>query len=136
MIRPKALFAMYKNGNRMSLLGNLVPDATTVGYINPIAFNGSIISDQYRRSVGFTFKKRDGKVVSIDMNYYPGCEIRAVDKFIDNSIDDFDLSTLWRNSRSYFNEPFGTRPGEKIDDGQIVDNCLYLLDPYTGEWCK
>jgi len=55
---------------------------------------------------------------------------------IDKSVDDFDLSALWRNSRSYFNEPFGTRPGEKKDDGQIVDNCLYLLDPYTGEWCR
>ena len=139
MSRPKALFGMYKKDNFITLLGNLVPDTTTVGYINPIAFDNSIISDQYRRSVVFTFIKRDRKVVSIDMNYYPGCEIRTVDKSIesvDKSVDDFDLSALWRNSRSYFNEPFGTRPGEKKDDGQIVDNCLYLLDPYTGEWCR
>lgn len=131
---PKALFGMYKDDIFKSLLGNLAPD-TTVGYINPIAFDNSIISDQYRRSVVFTFIKNDGKVVSIDMNYYPGCEIRAVDNStVDNS--NFDLLTLWHNARSYYNEPFGTRPGEKKDDGQIVDNCLYLLDPYTGEWCK
>ena len=140
MSRPKALFALYKDGEFATLLGNLVPDATTVGYINPIAFDGSTISDQYRRSVVFTFINRDGKDVSIDMNYYPGCEIRTVDKSIDKSnksidkSDDFDLSALWRNSRSYFNEPMGTRPGETKDDGNIVDNCLYLLDPYTGEW--
>ena len=135
--KDKALFAMYKDGNFLSLLGNLMPDATKVGYINPIAFDNSTISDQYRRSVVFTFINRDGKLVSIDMNYYPGCEIRVVDKSFNESIDkSIDLSAFWRNSRSYFNEPFGTRPGEKRDDGQIVDNCLYLLDPYTGEWCK
>ena len=133
MSRPKALFALYKDGEFATLLGNLVPDATTVGYINPIAFDGSTISDQYRRSVVFTFINRDGKDVSIDMNYYPGCEIRAVDKAVDK-YKSSDLSPLWRNSRSYFNEPFGTRPGETKDDGQIVDNCLYLLDAYTGEW--
>lgn len=136
MSRPKALFAVYKDGEFVTLLGNLVQDATTVGYINPIAFDGSTISDQYRRSVVFTFI-RDGKCASIDLDYYPGCEIRTVDKSIDKSIDksdDFDLSSLWRNSRSYFNEPMGTRPGETKDDGNIVDNCLYLLDPYTGEW--
>lgn len=132
MSRPKALFAVYKDGEFVTLLGNLVQDATTVGYINPIAFDGSTISDQYRRSVVFTFI-RDGKCASIDLDYYPGCEIRTVDKSIDKS-DDFDLSSLWRNSRSYFNEPMGTRPGETKDDGNIVDNCLYLLDPYTGEW--
>ena len=136
MSRPKVLFAVYKDGEFVTLLGNLVQDATTVGYINPIAFDGSTISDQYRRSVVFTFI-RDGKCASIDLDYYPGCEIRTVDKSIDKSIDksdDFDLSSLWRNSRSYFNEPMGTRPGETKDDGNIVDNCLYLLDPYTGEW--
>lgn len=140
MSRSKVLFAVYKDGEFVTLLGNLVQDATTVGYINPIAFDGSTISDQYRRSVVFTFI-RDGKCASIDLDYYPGCEIRTVDKSIDKSIDktidksdDFDLSSLWRNSRSYFNEPMGTRPGETKDDGNIVDNCLYLLDPYTGEW--
>ena len=149
MSRPKALFAVYKDGEFVTLLGNLVQDATTVGYVNPIAFDGSTISDQYRRSVVFTFI-RDGKCASIDLDYYPGCEIRTVDESINsidksiNSIDksdksidksdDFDLSALWRNSRSYFNEPMGTRPGETKDDGNIVDNCLYLLDPYTGEW--
>ena len=141
MSRPKALFAVYKDGEFVTLLGNLVQDATTVGYVNPIAFDGSTISDQYRRSVVFTFI-RDGKCASIDLDYYPGCEIRTVDKSIDKSnksidkSDDFDLSALWRNSRSYFNEPMGTRPGETKDDGNIVDNCLYLLDPYTGEWCR
>ena len=143
MSRPKALFALYKDGEFVTLLGNLVQDATTVGYVNPIAFDGSTISDQYRRSVVFTFI-RDGKSASIDLDYYPGCEIRTVDKSIDkyksddksNKSIDSDLSSLWRNSRSYFDEPMGTRPGETKDDGNIVDNCLYLLDPYTGEWCR
>jgi len=130
----KAVFAMYKDSNFISLLGELVPGLhTSVGYINPIACDGSIIPDKYRRSVVFTFINNSGKVVSIDMKYYPGCEIRTVDKStVDNS--SVDLITFWRNTRSYYDEPFGTRPGDKKDDS--IDNELFLLDPNTGEWCK